>query len=149
MHSKWYIKCQYMAYIRYFIYTTLKMDLATPKTTYSILLLILQGSVLCVFSFIFEPGGDAYFCALLSLHRLKHVFHMQLLVCQQTQLLGGTKDHPITENNPEYLFMSPSPTLEIFFNNYNSKGLFHLQEIFTPLLLFFFSFPTHPKKSLP
>lgn len=40
---------------------------------------------------------------------------MQLLVCQQTQLLGGTEDHPITENNLEYLFMSPSPTLEDLF----------------------------------
>lgn len=40
---------------------------------------------------------------------------MQLLVCQQAQLLGGTEDHPMIENNLEYLFMSPSLTLEGLF----------------------------------
>lgn len=66
-------------------------------------------------SFCFEPGDDAHFYASLRLHRLERVFHMQLLVCQQAQLLWGTKDHPIIENNLENLFISPSPTLEDVF----------------------------------
>lgn len=77
--------------------------------------LILQESVFCMFHFVFNLGMTLVFMPCLVYTDWNMFSTCRLLVCQQAQLLGGTEDHPITENNLEYLFMSPSPTLEDLF----------------------------------
>ena len=113
MHDKIYSKYKCTAYIIYCISASLKIRF-THTHSHSPALFSTGLCSLC-FVLLFNLGRMLISTPCLVIQIEACFPHAAPCLPANPPVGGGTEDHPIIENNLEYLFMSPSPILEDLF----------------------------------